>query len=46
MFSDAVLRQMAAHLPRSRADMALISGVGPVKLERYGAAFLEEIAKG
>jgi len=46
VFSDAVLRQMAAHLPRSRADMTLISGVGPVKLERYGAAFLEEIAKG
>jgi ATP-dependent DNA helicase RecQ len=41
VFSDAVLRQMAAAVPRTRAAMLLISGVGPVKLERYGDAFLE-----
>lgn len=41
VFSDAVLRQMAVHLPKTRASMLAISGVGPVKLERYGDAFLE-----
>jgi len=46
VFSDAVLRQMAARVPRTRIDLAAISGIGPVKLERYGAVFLEEIAAG
>jgi ATP-dependent DNA helicase RecQ len=40
VFSDAVLRQMASHVPRSGAEMLALSGVGPVKLERYGEAFL------
>ncbi len=41
VFSDAVLRQMAAQVPRTKAEMLALSGVGPVKLERYGEAFLE-----
>jgi ATP-dependent DNA helicase RecQ len=41
VFSDAVLRQMAERIPRSRAELLLVSGVGPVKLGRYGDAFLE-----
>ena len=41
VFSDAVLRQMAQAVPRTRAEMRAISGVGPVKLERYGDAFLD-----
>ena len=45
VFSDAVLRGMAANLPRSAPDLASIPGIGPVKLERYGRVFLEEIAK-
>jgi len=40
VFSDAVLRQMAAAAPKSRSDLLALSGVGPVKLERYGEAFL------
>ena len=40
VFSDAVLRQMAAAVPKHRADLLALSGVGPVKLERYGEAFL------
>ncbi len=43
VFSDAVLRQMARCLPRTRDEMRLLSGVGPVKLERYGDAFLEAL---
>jgi ATP-dependent DNA helicase RecQ len=40
VFSDVVLRQMAAMKPLSRDAMLDLSGVGPVKLERYGDAFL------
>ncbi|HKY32492.1 MAG TPA: ATP-dependent DNA helicase RecQ [Candidatus Polarisedimenticolia bacterium] len=40
VFSDAVLQQMAAHVPTSRSALLALSGVGPVKLERYGERFL------
>jgi ATP-dependent DNA helicase RecQ len=46
VFSDAVLRAMAAQRPRTPGDLLRVPGVGPVKLERYGAAFLEELAQG
>ena len=46
VFSDAVLRQMAARVPRSREEMLALSGVGPVKLERYGEAFLAALREG
>jgi ATP-dependent DNA helicase RecQ len=46
VFSDAVLRQMAQHVPQTRVEMLLLSGVGPVKLERYGEAFLEALRTG
>ena len=46
VFSDAVLRQMAARVPRTRQEMLALSGVGPVKLERYGDAFLEALREG
>jgi ATP-dependent DNA helicase RecQ len=45
VFSDATLRQMAARLPRSPAEMLEVSGVGPKKLERYGEAFLGELRR-
>ena len=40
VFSDAVLRQMAAIVPKSPSALLGLSGVGPVKLERYGGPFL------
>ncbi len=40
VFSDAVLTQIAAHKPGSSEDLLKISGVGQVKLARYGEAFL------
>ncbi|HEY6867422.1 MAG TPA: HRDC domain-containing protein, partial [Candidatus Eisenbacteria bacterium] len=43
VFSDAVLRQMALHRPRTRLALLALSGVGPVKLERYGEAFLDAL---
>ena len=41
VFSDATLAAMAERRPVSEAEMLAIPGVGPVKLERYGEAFLE-----
>jgi ATP-dependent DNA helicase RecQ len=44
VFSDKVLREMAAHRPDTPAGLLAISGVGPAKLERYGADFLDLIS--
>ena len=41
VFSDAVLRAMAASVPTTERALLAISGVGPVKLQRYGSRFLE-----
>jgi ATP-dependent DNA helicase RecQ len=41
VFSDAVLRHMADRVPKTKSELLLVPGVGPVKLERYGDAFLE-----
>lgn len=44
VFSDAVLTQIAVRKPRTRQELLAVSGVGQVKLERFGAAFLEVVA--
>ncbi|HEX8397468.1 MAG TPA: DNA helicase RecQ [Pyrinomonadaceae bacterium] len=41
VFSDATLVEMATFLPQTLAEMRKISGVGDLKLEKYGADFLE-----
>ncbi len=43
VFHDSSLRQIAARLPRNRAEFRSIEGVGDKKLEKYGDAFLREI---
>jgi ATP-dependent DNA helicase RecQ len=43
IFSDATLREFALHRPRTLAAFRAISGVGDVKLERYGEAFTSAI---
>ncbi len=40
IFSDAVLRDVAAVQPRTLDDLAQVKGVGASKLERYGKAVL------
>ena len=45
VFSDATLLAMAESHPSTTAGMLAIPGVGPVKLERYGAAFLEVLRR-
>ncbi len=43
VFSDKTLHEMCRHFPKTDSEMRRISGVGDVKLERYGEAFLDEI---
>lgn len=40
LFHDSVLRAIARANPRSLADLEMISGLGPRKLEAHGAALL------
>ncbi|PVV14010.1 MAG: DNA helicase RecQ [gamma proteobacterium symbiont of Ctena orbiculata] len=40
VFHDATLMEMAERRPRDRQQLAMITGVGDHKLERYGDAFL------
>lgn len=41
VFSDKTLQEMAVKLPRNRSEMLQIGGIGEVKFDRYGEAFLE-----
>ena len=43
VFSDATLVEMATYLPQNDWELKRISGVGDLKLEKYGTAFLREI---
>ncbi len=43
IFHDATLKAMAAHRPTTLDAFERLSGVGAVKLERYGDAFLDVI---
>jgi ATP-dependent DNA helicase RecQ len=40
VFSDAVLREMARRVPTSEGELLRVPGIGPAKLQRYGAKFL------
>ncbi len=46
IFNDQVLREMVARRPGTEAELLEVPGVGPTKLERYGADFLKRIAEG
>ncbi|HSC91832.1 MAG TPA: ATP-dependent DNA helicase RecQ [Gaiellaceae bacterium] len=44
VFSDRTLRELAAARPRDERSLASVSGVGPVKIERYGTELLEVVS--
>jgi ATP-dependent DNA helicase RecQ len=44
IFTDRTLRDMADRRPASPEELLQVSGIGPAKLERYGADFLAAIA--
>ncbi len=46
IFHDATLRQIAAELPSTLADLSNISGIGEAKLTRYGQQILDLLAAG
>ncbi len=43
VFGDASLAEMAVLLPTSTSELMKVSGVGQVKLQRYGQAFIQAI---
>jgi len=43
VFSDASLRDMCRKKPVSLVQFSMVNGVGTVKLEKYGEAFVEAI---
>jgi ATP-dependent DNA helicase RecQ len=43
VFSDKTLKEMSNIMPRDKAGMLTIHGIGAVKFERYGEAFLQLI---
>ncbi|BDU75624.1 RecQ family ATP-dependent DNA helicase [Mesoterricola sediminis] len=43
VFSDATLQELARSRPATLSEMLAVSGVGPRKLDLYGADFLEAI---
>lgn len=43
VFSDATLIEMATYLPQNTNEMLKISGVGDVKMDKYGLDFLRTI---
>jgi DNA helicase II / ATP-dependent DNA helicase PcrA len=44
VFNNATLAEIAERQPRTLGELALISGVGPAKLERYGQEVLDVLA--
>jgi ATP-dependent DNA helicase RecQ len=45
VFSDATLIEFATYLPFTTDEMRKMSGVGEVKVDKYGADFLSDISK-
>lgn len=41
VFSDKTLHELSRRLPQSREEMLAVNGIGEVKFERYGEAFLQ-----
>lgn len=45
IFSDKSLKEMSKTYPITKEEFSLISGVGEVKCEKYGAEFMDEIER-
>jgi len=43
IFSDSSLREMCSKLPTTKNEFIKISGVGEIKMEKYGETFMKEI---
>ncbi len=45
VFSDDMLRGIAAAQPKANDELLAVRGVGPVKVERYGAEVLALVTR-
>lgn len=45
VFTDLTLLDIAARRPRTESELAAVSGLGPSRLERYGARLLEIVRR-
>ena len=45
VFNDRTLAELASRTPRTLAELAAVPGIGPAKLERYGAELLAQLAE-
>ncbi len=45
IFHDSTLAEIAEREPASEAELSIIAGIGPTKLERYGSEVVELIAR-
>jgi DNA helicase II / ATP-dependent DNA helicase PcrA len=45
VFNDRTLAELAARTPRTLAELSAVPGIGPAKLERYGAELLAQLAE-
>ncbi|MCD7800016.1 MAG: DNA helicase RecQ [Ruminococcus sp.] len=45
IFSDATLKDMCKKLPVTKNEFLRVSGVGEIKMEKYGETFMKEIRK-
>ncbi|MFC4651348.1 DNA helicase RecQ [Lactococcus nasutitermitis] len=43
IFSDAALKDMTRIMPNNADEFLQVSGVGPVKVQKYGSAFIDKI---
>jgi DNA helicase-2/ATP-dependent DNA helicase PcrA len=44
VFNDRTLAELVARTPQTLAELAAVPGIGPAKLERYGAELLAQLA--
>jgi DNA helicase II / ATP-dependent DNA helicase PcrA len=44
VFNDRTLAELVARTPRTMTELAAVPGIGPAKLERYGAELLAQLA--
>ncbi len=45
MLPDRTLWELVASRPRTTDELLAVNGIGPVKVEKYGAAFLALLAE-
>jgi superfamily II DNA helicase RecQ len=45
VFHDSTIEAIAAHRPRSIAELRRVPGIGPLKLDRYGEEIIGVVVR-